>query len=91
MKRVARELQLHLNGNGCSVEGNILLQGVRFAYRIHQVNPPLKRKRKKKRGESALAASFCGVILTVQDLQFAGGFDEETIRAFEELKKFRSG
>ncbi|KAK4780231.1 hypothetical protein SAY87_016337 [Trapa incisa] len=56
MKRTAREL--HSNGNGCLGEGSILLQAVRFAYRIHQ---------------------------------FAGGFDEETIQAFEELKKFRSG
>ncbi|OWM68723.1 hypothetical protein CDL15_Pgr024910 [Punica granatum] len=61
MKRVARELRGESNTNGCScssVEGNLnlLLQGVRFAYRVHQ---------------------------------FAGGFDEETIQAFEELKKFK--
>ncbi|GMI96953.1 IPGA1-LIKE1 [Hibiscus trionum] len=50
MKRTSKEMQ----SNECSHESNVLLQGVRFAYRVHQ---------------------------------FAGGFDAETIRAFEELKK----
>ncbi|GAV66586.1 hypothetical protein CFOL_v3_10096 [Cephalotus follicularis] len=50
MKRITKELHL----NKCSKEENLLLQGVRFAYRIHQ---------------------------------FAGGFNVETARAFEELKK----
>ncbi|GLU02555.1 hypothetical protein SLE2022_198010 [Rubroshorea leprosula] len=50
MKRITKEL----NSNECSQEENLLLQGVRFAYRIHQ---------------------------------FAGGFDAEAIRAFEELKR----
>ncbi|KAF9665818.1 hypothetical protein SADUNF_Sadunf16G0163300 [Salix dunnii] len=50
LKRTTKELQL----NDCSGEDNLLLQGARFAYRVHQ---------------------------------FAGGFDAETIRAFQELKK----
>ncbi|XP_024035341.1 protein CHUP1, chloroplastic isoform X3 [Citrus sinensis] len=50
MKRVSKELQ----SNECWREDNLMLQGVRFAYRVHQ---------------------------------FAGGFDAETIQAFEELKK----
>ncbi|KAB2038722.1 hypothetical protein ES319_D03G163300v1 [Gossypium barbadense] len=50
MKRTAKELQ----SNECSQVNNLLLQGVRFAYRVHQ---------------------------------FAGGFDADTIRAFEDLKK----
>ncbi|KAK8598326.1 hypothetical protein V6N13_094299 [Hibiscus sabdariffa] len=50
MKRTTKEVQ----SNDCSHENNLLLQGVRFAYRVHQ---------------------------------FAGGFDAETIRAFQELKK----
>ncbi|MBA0850760.1 hypothetical protein Goshw_006318 [Gossypium schwendimanii] len=53
MKRTAKELQ----SNECSQVNNLLLQGVRFAYRVHQ---------------------------------FAGGFDADTIRAFEDLKKASS-
>ncbi|KAB5541132.1 hypothetical protein DKX38_014106 [Salix brachista] len=54
LKRITKELQL----NECSGEENLLLQGARFAYRIHQ---------------------------------FAGGFDAETIHAFQELKKIGMG
>ncbi|KAL5748121.1 hypothetical protein ACOSQ2_025418 [Xanthoceras sorbifolium] len=50
IRRITKELQ----SNECSREENRLLQGVRFAYRVHQ---------------------------------FAGGFDAETIQAFEELKR----
>ncbi|XP_022753610.1 protein CHUP1, chloroplastic-like [Durio zibethinus] len=50
MKRTIKELQ----SNEASQESSLLLQGVRFAYRVHQ---------------------------------FAGGFDAETTRAFEDLKK----
>ncbi|KAF7816135.1 Protein CHUP1, chloroplastic [Senna tora] len=50
MKRVIKELQ----SNEALQEDNLLLQGVRFAFRVHQ---------------------------------FAGGFDAETARAFQELKK----
>ncbi|KAE8692906.1 F10K1.18 protein, putative isoform 2 [Hibiscus syriacus] len=53
MKRTTKELQ----SEQCSQENNLFLQGVRFAYRVHQ---------------------------------FAGGFDAETICAFEELKKISS-
>ncbi|KAF2587778.1 hypothetical protein F2Q70_00038068 [Brassica cretica] len=50
MKRITKELE----SNGGGKEGNLLHQGVRFAYTIHQ---------------------------------FAGGFDEESLRIFNELKK----
>ncbi|KAB5520586.1 hypothetical protein DKX38_024905 [Salix brachista] len=50
LKRITKELEL----NEYSGEDNLLLQGARFAYRVHQ---------------------------------FAGGFDAETIRSFQELKK----
>ncbi|XP_007016914.2 PREDICTED: protein CHUP1, chloroplastic isoform X1 [Theobroma cacao] len=53
MKRTTKELQ----SNESSQVNSLLLQGVRFAYRVHQ---------------------------------FAGGFDAETIRAFEDLKKISS-
>ncbi|KAK6271745.1 hypothetical protein POUND7_008828 [Theobroma cacao] len=53
MKRTTKELQ----SNESSQVNSLLLQGVRFAYRVHQ---------------------------------FAGGFDAETIRAFEDLKMISS-
>jgi hypothetical protein len=34
MKRIAKELE----SNGSGKEGNLMLQGVRFAYTIHQVH-----------------------------------------------------
>ncbi|KAM0939487.1 putative protein CHUP1 [Dioscorea sansibarensis] len=51
MKRVSSELEA--NGGGSPEEEDLMLQGVRFAFRVHQ---------------------------------FAGGFDVETMRAFQELK-----
>ncbi|XP_058744684.1 protein CHUP1, chloroplastic isoform X1 [Vicia villosa] len=48
MKRVTKEMESHEDNN------SLLLQGVKFAFRIHQ---------------------------------FAGGFDSETIQAFQDLKK----
>lgn len=54
MKRITKELE----SNGGGKEGNLLHQGVRFAYTIHQ---------------------------------FAGGFDEEALRIFNELKKMATG
>ncbi|KAE8039303.1 hypothetical protein FH972_011729 [Carpinus fangiana] len=54
MKRITKELQ----SDECSCEENLMLQGVRYAYRVHQ---------------------------------FAGGFDAETIQAFEKLKKVGLG
>ncbi|CAK7330529.1 unnamed protein product [Dovyalis caffra] len=53
LKRITKELQL----SECSGEENLLLQGARFAYRVHQ---------------------------------FAGGFDAETVHAFQELKQIGS-
>ncbi|GMY10561.1 protein CHUP1, chloroplastic isoform X1 [Fagus crenata] len=57
MKRIVKELQ----SDECSSDENLMLQGVRFAYRVHQ------------------------------NLQFAGGFDAETIQAFQKLKKVGLG
>nr|KAJ0196348.1 hypothetical protein LSAT_V11C700375410 [Lactuca sativa] len=53
MRRIAKELK----SNEASREGDLLIQGVRFAFRVHQ---------------------------------FAGGFDTETMNAFEELKEIGS-
>ncbi|GAB2280896.1 hypothetical protein Dimus_015516 [Dionaea muscipula] len=54
MKRVATELQSRVSSDKDPGMDYMLLQGVRFAFRIHQ---------------------------------FAGGFDAETMQAFEELRK----
>ncbi|KAJ9698730.1 hypothetical protein PVL29_007672 [Vitis rotundifolia] len=54
MKRIIKEMQ----STECSQEDNLMLQGVRFAYRVHQ---------------------------------FAGGFDVDTMHAFEELKRVGTG
>ncbi|KAD3066386.1 hypothetical protein R6Q59_019432 [Mikania micrantha] len=54
MRRIAKELKCNASS---SREGDLLLQGVRFAFRVHQ---------------------------------FAGGFDTETMHAFEELKEIGS-
>ncbi|KAM1055674.1 hypothetical protein ACFX13_029876 [Malus domestica] len=53
MKRIIRDVE----SGECHREESLLLQGVRFAFRVHQ---------------------------------FAGGFDSETVLAFEELKKIRT-
>ncbi|GJZ62633.1 protein CHUP1, chloroplastic [Tanacetum coccineum] len=53
MRRIAKELET----NEASRDGDLLLQGVRFAFRVHQ---------------------------------FAGGFDTDTMHAFEELKEIGS-
>ncbi|KAB1225739.1 Protein CHUP1, chloroplastic [Morella rubra] len=57
MKRITKELQ----NTESSCDENLVLQGVRFAYRVHQ------------------------------EIQFAGGFDAETIQAFEKLKRVGLG
>ncbi|CAM8902463.1 unnamed protein product [Rhodiola kirilowii] len=54
MARTLKELKLKQGKN----ENEMLLQGVRFAYRVHQ------------------------------DSQFAGGFDVDTTKVFEELRQF---
>lgn len=70
----------------------MLLQGVRFAFRIHQVS-----QHKKK--VLVLILSNFGVFIFfivfqmqkietyfLFDMQFAGGFDADTMHAFEELR-----
>ncbi|KAL2979132.1 hypothetical protein AAZX31_13G155200 [Glycine max] len=57
MKRVSAELE---TGGGGPEEEELIVQGVRFAFRVHQGCYDL--------------------------LQFAGGFDVETMRAFQELR-----
>lgn len=54
MKRIAKELE----SSGASRDDDLLLQGVRFAYRVHQ---------------------------------FAGGFDADSLLAFEQLRSISMG
>ncbi|CAL0299738.1 unnamed protein product [Lupinus luteus] len=54
MKRVASELDMLSGSNNEPTQQFLILQGVRFAFRVHQ---------------------------------FAGGFDEESMKAFEELRR----
>ena len=77
MKRITGELQ----SNECTREENLLLQGVRFAYRIHQVNNISLRI------QILFSVPQCLKANTKETFQFAGGFDGETIRAFQDLKR----
>ncbi|KAK9280623.1 hypothetical protein L1049_014319 [Liquidambar formosana] len=72
MKRIAQELQ----SNECSQEEDLMLQGVRFAYRVHQVGLKFLHQ---------IFPSIC--CANNHNFQFAGGFDADTTRAFEELRQ----
>ena len=82
MKRITKEME----SNGGGKEGNLLHQGVRFAYTIHQVP-----KKKSHKVICLIKAMFISTQLFLDDtnsiFQFAGGFDEEALRIFNELKK----
>lgn len=77
MKRISNELE----SNGGAQEGNLMLQGVRFAYTIHQVH--------KFTNQYDLRAMFISIWFfpNISSIQFAGGFDGETLGIFHELKK----
>lgn len=72
MKRISNELE----SNGGAKEGNLMLQGVRFAYTIHQVH-------------KFTSIWFISIWFfpNISSIQFAGGFDGETLGIFHELKK----
>lgn len=71
MRRVTKELQYK------EYEEDLLLQGVRFAFRIHQV--PFKPLSTESQPPPRLT--------NPEFFQFAGGFDKETKHAFDELRK----
>lgn len=102
MRRVASELDAM---NEPEKEPNrefLVLQGVRFAFRIHQVyfNFILsKRKRKHLHADNKTLNLFylknvivfknirsVADVLELICFQFAGGFDAESMKAFEELR-----
>ena len=85
MKRVSAELEAI--GGGGPEEEELIVQGVKFAFRVHQV--------KQKTFDHLLLMLQTYNTLVVQSLtvcfcpfgvQFAGGFDAETMRAFQELR-----
>ena len=76
MKRVARQLQ---SSEPSSQDGDFLIQGVRFAFRVHQVYYGLS-------GHKHLCL-FNIIDINESKFQFAGGFNTDTLKAFEELKK----
>lgn len=73
MKRVCSELEMMA---GSPEEEELMLQGVRFAFRVHQVLAAVVRYIRLARTTP----------LTRCHRQFAGGFDVETMRAFLELR-----
>ncbi|RWW47343.1 hypothetical protein BHE74_00046686, partial [Ensete ventricosum] len=81
MKRVSTELENNIAGS--PEEEELMLQGVRFAFRVHQVRwyPSLFAFIKQ-----IPPSSFHQFFLLPSIGQFAGGFDVETMRAFQELK-----
>lgn len=100
MKRVASELDAL---SGPEKEPNrefFILQGVRFAFRVHQVcfisvsvssNLYLKHKESKtfrnvNNKEVENCDNYGNEILNRNWSQFAGGFDAESMKAFEELR-----
>lgn len=78
MKRITKELQ----NTESSCDENLVLQGVRFAYRVHQV---------KWLQTMNSILTFTIHLTYHQEIQFAGGFDAETIQAFEKLKRVGLG
>lgn len=82
MKRVSAELE---TVGGGPEEEELIVQGVRFAFRVHQVNflPTCLNNSTKLKAYSAKGPI---VIMSYYVCQFAGGFDAETMRAFQELR-----
>jgi hypothetical protein len=82
MKRVSAELETV--GGGGPEEEELIVQCVRFAFRVHQVNRlfPFEKWRILWSSFHILIADWKMLVLC----QFAGGFDVETMRAFQELR-----
>jgi hypothetical protein len=77
LKRVSSELEAIEGG---PEEEELMLQGVRFAFRVHQVLHDWLQ-----------VDCVIGVVLMLRrpywSVQFAGGFDADTMRAFQEIKE----
>lgn len=84
MKRVASELDAL---DGPENEPNrefLVLQGVRFAFRVHQVHAQISHYYVKSLKMKILKDLVIESSLLC--FQFAGGFDAESMKAFEELR-----
>ncbi|KAF8726762.1 hypothetical protein HU200_019234 [Digitaria exilis] len=79
LRRVSSELEAIQGGPD---EEELMLQGVRFAFRVHQVTNPLY----PTQYESQLIKFVCCAQPYCYS-QFAGGFDGDTMRAFQDLKE----
>ena len=94
LKRVSSELEVIKGG---PEEEELMLQGVRFAFRVHQVRAWLLliqlwktsacTIREQFMPHSMLSLGHAKALDTPRFVQFAGGFDVDTMRAFQELKE----
>jgi Wiskott-Aldrich syndrome protein len=95
LKRVSSELEAIEGG---PEEEELMLQGVRFAFRVHQVHAclvvvrttlqyPFFEKNSYIQVYIIRAALKHSTLLGPCFVQFAGGFDVDTMRAFQELKE----
>ena len=82
MKRVTLELESVQNSERESSQESLVLQGVNFAYRAHQVYIIIPFLQPPKHSFFGLFVHFFGAIT-----QFAGGLDAETLCAFEEIRQ----
>jgi hypothetical protein len=83
MRRVSAELEA--DGSGSPEEEELIVQCVRFAFRVHQVKLLILIQKMRNLVISYFVIADCGGWLVV--CQFAGGFDVETMRAFQELRE----
>ncbi|TXG48224.1 hypothetical protein EZV62_027518 [Acer yangbiense] len=85
MKRVAMELQLKTGMEKDPAMDYMLLQGVRFAFRIHQSS----FSSHDRNILNLKIPPFTSLVVFDEPIpcsEFAGGFDAETMHAFEELR-----
>lgn len=82
LERVSSELEAIKVGPD---EEELMLQGVRFAFRVHQVGVYIVIIRRKIR--HCYQFDQLKGIRAHRFVQFASGFDADTMRAFQELKE----
>lgn len=85
MKRVSAELE---TVGGGPEEEELIVQGVRFAFRVHQVNFFLTMVKLKYNVDAYTTPNHKGpfIVMCCYVWQFASGFDADTMRAFQELR-----
>lgn len=83
MKRVSAELETVA---GMVEEEELIVQGVRFAFRVHQVTKLPFLPNLQQMGVLSCSILSKYVAVFFHHRQFAGGFDVETMKAFQELR-----